>query len=64
MRTKSPQLTMIPVSATVVEGYLVDPKYQLTNAQSIAGNASFASVSGSEEVGHKGDGFVRITLMK
>ena len=50
--------------AYVIEGYLVDPKYQLTNAQSIAGNATFTSVSGSEEVGHKGDGFVRITLMK
>ncbi len=52
-------------TAYVVEGYLVDPKYQLTEAQTIAGNQSFPSISGNdEEVGHKGDGFVRISLVK
>ena len=52
-------------TAIVVDGYLVDPKYQLTDAKTVAGNQPFPSVSGSEtEVGHKGDGFVRISLVK
>ena len=52
-------------TAEIVDGYLLDAKYQLTEAKTVPGNEPFPSISGAEnETGHKGDGFVRITLIK
>lgn len=42
-------------------GCLLNSSYYLTEAQTIAGNTSFASVSGSTETGHGGNGYARIT---
>ena len=49
----------------IVEGYELDEKYQLTDAILIPGSQSFPSPSddSSDEIGHKGDGFVKITLI-
>lgn len=45
-------------------GCLLNPAYYLTEAQTIAGNASMPSTSGSTETGHQGNGYVRITVIK
>ena len=42
-------------------GCLLNSSYYLTNASTIDGNTSFRSVSGSNETGHRGDGYARIT---
>ena len=42
-------------------GCLLNSSYYLTNAQTIAGNQSFTSPTGSSETGHAGNGFCRIT---
>ena len=42
-------------------GCLLNSTHYLTNAQTIAGNTSFTSPTGSTETGHTGDGFCRIT---
>ena len=42
-------------------GCLLNSTYYLTNAQTIAGNTSFTSPTGSAETGHTGNGFCRIT---
>lgn len=42
-------------------GCLLNSTHYLTNAQTIAGNASFTSPTGSAETGHTGSGFCRIT---
>ena len=42
-------------------GCLLNSSYYLTNAQTIAGNQSFTSPTGSSETGHAGNGYVRIT---
>ena len=42
-------------------GCLLNSSYYLANAQTIAGNTSMPSTSGSTETGHEGNGFVRIT---
>lgn len=42
-------------------GCLLNSTYYLTNAQTIAGNTSFTSPTGSAETGHTGSGFCRIT---
>lgn len=42
-------------------GCLLNSNYYLTNSQTIAGNASMPSTSGSTETGHSGNGYVRIT---
>ena len=45
-------------------GCLLNSSYYLTNAQTIAGNASFSSpTSGSTETGHSGNGYARITVL-
>lgn len=45
-------------------GCLLNSSYYLTNAQTIAGNASFPSpTSGSTETGHSGNGYARITVL-
>lgn len=42
-------------------GCLLDSSHYLSNAQTIAGNASMPSTSGGTETGHSGNGFIRIT---
>lgn len=44
-------------------GYLLSTTYYLTNAQTIAGNQTFLSPSGSNETGHSGNGYARITFV-
>jgi len=48
---------------TVPSGYSVPTKYYLTNANTYAGNTSFVGTSGSNETGHSGNGYARITLV-
>lgn len=45
-------------------GCLLNSAYYLTEAQTIAGNASMPSTTGSTETGHQGNGYVRITVIK
>lgn len=45
-------------------GCLLNSAYYLADAQTIAGNASMPSTTGSTETGHQGDGYVRITVIK
>ena len=45
-------------------GYLLGPEYYLTDASTIAGNASMPSISGGTETGHTGNGYARITAIK
>lgn len=45
-------------------GCLLNSAYYLTEAQTIAGNASMPSTTGFTETGHQGDGHVRITVIK
>ena len=42
-------------------GCLLNSTYYLSNAQTIAGDTSFTSPTGSSETGHTGNGFCRIT---
>lgn len=45
-------------------GCLLNSSYYLTNAQTIAGNASFPSpAGGGTETGHSGNGYARITVL-
>lgn len=37
---------------------------KLTNAQTIAGNTSFISPTGTNETGHAGNGYIRITVIE
>ena len=43
--------------------WLLDEKYYLTETQNIGGNQSFKSPSGSNETGHSGNGYAKITLI-
>lgn len=45
-------------------GCLLNSSYYLTNAQTIAGNTTFASPTGTNETGHTGNGYIRITVIK
>lgn len=45
-------------------GCLLNSSYYLTDAQTIAGNTSFISPSGSSETGHSGNGYCRITVIE
>ena len=45
-------------------GYLLGPECYLTDASTIAGNASMPSTSGGTETGHTGHGYARITAIK
>lgn len=51
-------------AANYPSGCLLDTKYYLEDAQTIAGNASMPSTDGSTETGHSGDGYARITAVK
>lgn len=48
-------------AANYPSGNYVNSSYYLTNAQTIAGNQSFKSPDGTNETGHTGNGFCRIT---
>lgn len=50
-------------SATLPSGYLLNVDYQLTSAQTIAGNSSFKSPLGVDETGHSGNGYAKITYI-
>ena len=45
-------------------GCLLNSSYYLTNAQTIAGNTSFTSPTGTSETGHTGNGYIRITIIE
>ena len=45
-------------------GCLLNSTYYLSNAQTIAGNTSFPSPSGTSETGHSGNGYCRITVIE
>lgn len=45
-------------------GCLLNSSYYLSDAQTIAGNNSFASPTGSSETGHSGNGYCRITVIE
>lgn len=45
-------------------GCLLNSSYYLTEAQTIAGNTSFVSPTGTTETGHAGNGYVRITVIE
>ena len=45
-------------------GCLLNSSYYLTNAQTIAGSTSFTSPTGTSEVGHNDNGYIRITVIE
>ena len=45
-------------------GCLLNSSYYLTDAQTVAGNTSFTSPTGTSETGHSGNGYIRITVIK
>ena len=45
-------------------GCLLNSSYYLTNAQTVAGNTAFTSPTGTNETGHTGNGYIRITVIK
>lgn len=45
-------------------GCLLNASYYLTDAQTIAGNTAFTSPTGTNETGHTGNGYIRITAIK
>lgn len=45
-------------------GYKLGSEYYLSNAQTIAGNQSFAAPGGGKETGHSGNGYARITFVE
>lgn len=45
-------------------GCLLNSKYYLIEAETIAGDQTFIGPNGMEEVGHSGNGYVRITYIK
>ena len=44
-------------------GCLLNSSYYLTNSSTIAGNSSFVAPDGSNETGHSGNGYARITII-
>ena len=45
-------------------GCLLNSEYYLTDAATYAGNTSFVGTSGSNETGHSGNGYCRITVLE
>lgn len=45
-------------------GCLLNSSYYLTDAQTIAGNTAFTSPTSTNETGHTGDGYIRITVIE
>lgn len=54
---------VLTASSSKPSGYALGSQYYLTNANTIAGNASMPSVSGGTETGHTGNGYARITVI-
>lgn len=52
------------IGSNAPSGYLLGSEYYLTDASTIAGNASMPSISGGTETGHTGNGYARITAIK
>ncbi|MBQ1926892.1 MAG: hypothetical protein II180_12335 [Proteobacteria bacterium] len=50
--------------ATIGGSWLLGEEYKLSEAKTIAGNATFESTAGATETGHAGNGYARITLIK
>ena len=63
--TESTYNTWRSGNSTDANQYLLKdhPEYYLTNAQTITGNTSFTSPTGSNETGHSGNGYARITAL-
>lgn len=51
------------IGSNALSGYLLGSEYYLSNASTIAGNASMPSTSGGKETGHTGNGYARITVI-
>lgn len=45
-------------------GCLLNSSYYLTNAITVTGNTAFTSPTGANEIGHTGNGYIRITVIK
>lgn len=45
-------------------GYLLGSEYYLANASTAAGNTAFTAPGGSNETGHPGNGYARITVLE
>jgi hypothetical protein len=52
---------VLTATSTKPSGYAPDSKYYLSSASTVGGNTSFKSPTGTDETGHTGDGFARIT---
>ena len=46
------------------DGYLLTEEHFLTETQNIAGDTAFAAPDGTEETGHSGNGYARITVLE
>ncbi|MBQ9394777.1 MAG: hypothetical protein IJU23_04575, partial [Proteobacteria bacterium] len=51
-------------AGNVPSGYLLPSTMQLTNTILRGGNESFPAVTSGNETGHKGNGYVKITLLE
>ena len=45
-------------------GCLLNSSYYLANAQTIVGDTTFTSPTGVNEIGHAGNGYIRITVIE
>ena len=50
-------------NSTDAAKWLLDGKYYLSNADTLAGNTTFKSPTGTNETGHSGNGYIRITYV-
>lgn len=46
------------------DGYLLGTEYHLTDGETIAGNLAFPGPDGTEETGHGGNGYAKITVLE
>lgn len=51
-------------AANYPAGCLLNSQYYLTDANTYAGNTSFVGTNGTNETGHSGDGYCRITIIE
>lgn len=51
------------VYTTVNNSIILSTSYLLTSANTLGGNTSFVAPNGSNEVGHSGSGYIRITII-
>lgn len=50
-------------TSTVVSGYQLTSAYYMTNAVLNSGTETFKSPAGTDETGHNGNGYARLTLI-